>query len=96
MVLYNKNLNLSFLDHQNFIANKLTPLSQLFIISGLQILVHTGNIFYLFLKQNNETALLSTQTHVLFVCFIALRPKSTAMVIAGRSVHLTTRFPGQA
>ena len=32
----------------------------------------------------------------LFVCFIALHPKSTAMVIAGRSVHLTTLFPGQA
>ena len=31
----------------------------------------------------------------LFVCFVALRPKSTAMVIAGRSVHLTTLFPGQ-
>ena len=27
----------------------------------------------------------------LFV-FVALRPKSTAMVIAGRSVHLTTLF----
>ena len=32
----------------------------------------------------------------LFVCFVALRPKSTAMVIAGWSVHLTTLFPGQA
>ena len=32
----------------------------------------------------------------LFVCFLALRPKSTAMVIVGRSVHLTTLFPGQA
>ena len=32
----------------------------------------------------------------LFVCFVALRSKSTAMVIAGRSVHLTTLFPGQA
>ena len=35
----------------------------------------------------------------LFVClfvFDALRPMSTAMVIAGRSVHLTTLFPGQA
>ena len=31
-----------------------------------------------------------------FVCFVALRPKSTAMVIAGRSVHLPTLFPGQA
>ena len=27
-----------------------------------------------------------------FVCFVALRPKSTAMVIAGRSVHLITLF----
>ena len=31
----------------------------------------------------------------LFVCFVALHPKSTAMVMAGRSVHLTTLFPGQ-
>ena len=31
-----------------------------------------------------------------FVCFVALRSKSTAMVMAGRSVHLTTVFPGQA
>ena len=29
------------------------------------------------------------------VGFVALRPKSTAMVIAVRSVHLTTLFPGQ-
>ena len=28
----------------------------------------------------------------LFVCFVALRPKSTAMVMVGRSVHLTTLF----
>ena len=28
----------------------------------------------------------------LFVYFVALRPKSTAMVMAGRSVHLTTLF----
>ena len=27
-----------------------------------------------------------------FVCFVALCPKSTAMVMAGRSVHLTTLF----
>ena len=34
-------------------------------------------------------------TKGLFV-FVALRPMSTAMVIAGRSVHLTTLFPEQA
>ena len=35
---------------------------------------------------------------IFFFCFffVALRPMSTAMVIAGRSVHLTTLFPGQA
>ena len=41
----------------------------------------------------------SSQSDVSFVClfvFVALRPMSTAMVIAGRSVHLTTLFPGQA
>ena len=39
------------------------------------------------------------QVWYLIVClfvFVALRPMSTAMVIAGRSVHLTTLFPGQA
>ena len=30
---------------------------------------------------------------IVFVCFVALRPKSTAMVIAGRSVHLSTLYP---
>ena len=34
--------------------------------------------------------------HMDLVGFVALRPKSTAMVIAGQSVHLTTLFPGQA
>ena len=46
-----------------------------------------------------ETVLLSTHklwatTYVWAekkcVCFVALRPKSTAMVMAGQSVHLTT------
>ena len=37
------------------------------------------------------------QLSVMFVvCFAALRPKSTAMVMAGRSVLLTTLFSGQA
>ena len=34
---------------------------------------------------------------ILFVvCCVALHPRSTAMVMAGQSVHLTTLFPGQA
>ena len=30
-----------------------------------------------------------------FVCFAALRPKSTTMVMAGRLAHLTTPFLGK-
>ena len=32
----------------------------------------------------------------LLLFFVALRPKSRAMVMTGRSVHLATLFPGQA
>ena len=60
--------------------------------------------FHLWKLQNafNDTILSSLlefigiiDLFVLFV-FVALRPMSTAMVIAGRSVYLTTLFPGQA
>ena len=47
-------------------------------------------------KNNNREKNASPVLLCLFVCFVALNPKSTAMVIAGRSVHLTTLFPGQA
>ena len=40
--------------------------------------------------------LLKEGGNVCLFVFVALRPMSTAMVIAGRSVHLTTLFPGQA
>ena len=43
-----------------------------------------------------DTDFIFVLVYVLFVCFVALRPKSTAMVMVGRSVHLTTLFPGQA
>ena len=29
--------------------------------------------------------------YLIFVCFVALHPKSTAMVMAGQSIHLTTQ-----
>ena len=45
----------------------------------------------LYAKPLNFSAL----SHTLLV-FVALRPMSTAMVIAGWSVNLTTLFPGQA
>ena len=40
--------------------------------------------------------LLNLLNELVFVCFLALHPKSTAMVMAGGLVHLTTLFPGQA
>ena len=46
-----------------------------------------------------ERSVGSTRFSFFYIClfvFVALRPMSTAMVIAGRSVHLTTLFPGQA
>ena len=72
----------------------------------IYLLVNNDDAIFIFLS---ELAILFSDIryyilHVqfnkcLFVClfvFVALRPKSTAMVIAGRSVHLTTLFPGQA
>ena len=44
----------------------------------------------------NHTAAIIYRCNDCLICFVALRSKSTAMVIAGRSVHLTTLFPGQA
>ena len=52
-------------------------------------------LFYIFLLSYYILISNSMLKKRLFV-FVALRPKSTAMVIAGRSVHITTLFPGQA
>ena len=50
---------------------------------------------YVWFRLNPEKIRVGSKDN-LFVLFVALRPMSTAMVIAGRSVHLTTLFPGQA
>ena len=34
-------------------------------------------------------------SHNTFVCFVALHPKSTALVMEGWSIHLTTLFSGK-
>ena len=46
--------------------------------------------------ESNSDFIYRVDREIWLVGFVALRPKSTAMVIAGRSVHLTTLFPGQA
>ena len=57
------------------------------------IRIHTNKRFE---RQSNYKLHGHTLEVVLFVCFVALRPKSTAMVIAGRPAHLTILLPGQA
>ena len=64
--------------------------------------IHRFRIFFLnypFLSRLYELYLSIKDMEILeefIVGFVALRSKSKAMVIAGRSVDLTTLFPGQA
>ena len=60
------------------------------------LLAHHFRLKQLLKYHFQMSTVLSSFFFVFFFCFVALRPKSTAMVIAGRSVHLTTLFPGQA
>ena len=70
------------------------------ICSPERCFLDNGNRLYcskfVFIDTDMCTNNLRTSVHLLFVCFIALRSKSTAMVMVGRSVHLTTLFPRQA
>ena len=72
----------------------------LLIIACLLGAINAGGIslFFLFSLIDASQSIIFQPCHlfVCFVCFVALRPKSTAMVMAGRSVHLTTLFLGQA
>ena len=72
----------------------------IYVISVLFLLCFCARLFINALWSAAGKGLTSwlsfVMSNCLFVCFVALRPKSTAMVIAGRSVHLTTLFPGQA
>ena len=53
-------------------------------------------LFLEVIQRHNRNVSQLVYTLILFVCFVALRPKSAAMVMLGGSVHLTTLFPGQA
>ena len=56
------------------------------------MLLNQSKYHTLFSKTKEEKI---TEFAVLFV-FVALHPKSIAMVMEGQSVHLTTLFPGLA
>ena len=59
---------------------------------------HNMNSSFIPTSHNMNSSFISTtqSAHICLFVFVALRPMSTIMVIAGRSVHLTTLFPGQA
>ena len=76
-----------------------------FIPFSTSTLSLTVNVLKNFIVEQNEKSsnlehltckLYQVFIFVCFVCFVALRPKSTAMVMPGGSVHLTTLFLGQA
>ena len=59
----------------------------------LDDILNINNVYF----DNMVSQIYPSELQLSNVClFVALRPKSTAMVMAGRSVHLTTLFPGQA
>ena len=66
------------------------------ISAKLFLILTTGFRGEDFLNFSHRYTMETGHVHWLWlVGFVALRPKSTSMVIAGRSVHLTTLFPGQ-
>ena len=73
-------------------------LADILFISLPIVFLQTSNydIFFNFCVDSASLQCHSKSAMSPLVGFVALRPKSTAMVIAGRSVHLTTLFPGQA
>ena len=73
-----------------------------FLVSGIFYIILAVPTVYIcscqpqILSKRSRAYMHKKPYFVCFVCFVALRPKSTAMVIAGQSVHLTTLSPGQA
>ena len=67
--------------------------------TGPPIRVCNRKLFFLFLYQTiccgYSKEPVSFELYPKHICFVALRPKSTAMVMAGRSVHITTLFLGK-
>ena len=57
-----------------------------------QLHKNVGNVGPPLKKLSGSTHEKDVLNYYIFVSFVALRPKSTAMVMAGRSVHLTTLF----
>ena len=85
-----------------YFTNKCVPISKA-LNTLIKCIVDTGEALYTCVLSSPTgpvgchplNFLIKSRFNVCFVCLVALRPKSTAMVMAGRSVHLTTLFSGQ-
>ena len=62
----------------------------------MNYLVHQVVNYEAITHVRNKNSSIQWRSFLFCFVFVALRPISTAMVIAGRSIHLTTLFPGQA
>ena len=93
--LKNQHLNI---DLNNFFDSVIFEIKKKCFVS--QILAPIKNVKQVLIEPvheiSNNVVCATSKASDLFVCFVALRPKSTAMVMVGRSVHLSTLFPGQA
>ena len=86
-------------DYESMLQYCLPYLSYHLSLRHLFCLLKSDRLRQVLLYQHDGLVLLNSLLKnfvCLFVCFVALRPKSTAMVMAGQSVHLTTLFPEQA
>ena len=77
-------------------ATKLASIQSLLESLTLRREKHKLVLFYKMINYLAPEYLSSLVPPTCLFVFVALRPKSTAMVIAGRSVNLATLFPGQA
>ena len=66
------------------------------MIGCLRTRVPKQPIIALYFESGTVLKFYNLEASCWLVGFVALRPKSTAMVIAGRSVNLIILFPGQA
>ena len=67
--------------------SRLNSFAHMRYIQGLILYVQTRRFSTVLVEASGILQFLSLRINCLFV-FVALRPKSTALVIAGRSVHL--------
>ena len=78
------------------VTRKMINLLNLFFMNYVGASARNSLQYLICLKSVSTDIFTNEKGKVVLFVFVALRPMSTAMVIVGRSVHLTALFPGQA